>query len=181
MADLGDLSGWDDVEAATPLDPLPPGPYTLTIIESDAEHLDAAEGRRVNVTFEVQTGPHAGRKGWARFDIDRVSRWTDRQTGEPKEGQIGLRQYKALCIALGLERAPRDTTEMHGILFQASAKVKQLDRGPVNEWDGYRPVQNGRQPTPAPAQRQPAQAQARQPVAAAAQPQRGAAWPARRA
>lgn len=136
MADIGDIEFWNDVQEQAPLDALPAGPYTLAIIESDAEMNDKAQGRRIKVTYEVQTGPHTGRKAWDRFDIDRAVN----VKGESR--MIDLQDFKTLCVALGFQNPPRDTAELHGIPFIASAKVEQKDPNyaPSNKWGSYKPM-----------------------------------------
>lgn len=136
MSDIGDIGGWDEVQEQAPLDALPAGPYTLAVIESSAEMNERAQGRRILVTYEVQTGPYTGRKGWDRFDIDRAAN----VKGEQR--MIDLQRFKTLCVALGFQNPPRDTSELHGIPFGASAKVKQDDPNyaPKNDWGSYRPM-----------------------------------------
>lgn len=179
MADIGTIENYHDVETQGSLEALPAGPYTLVIVESDCAHVEKAQGRRITVTYEVQSGPHAGRKGWDRFDIDRVA--------VMKDGSgtlmIDLSRFKTLVAALGFDVPPGDTSQMHGMPFVASAKVKQDNPkyAPKNEWGSYRPVSGAPvQAAPQPA-RQPApvQRQAAPPPTANGRAG-GMAWPARR-
>jgi hypothetical protein len=180
MADLGTLENWDHVEAQQPLEALPAGAYTLVIVESDAAMVESAQGRRISVTYEVVGGPYDGRKSWDRFDIDR--------TANTKNGErmIDLSRFKTLCEAVGLQGSPRDTSQLHAIPFQASARVETDPSGryaPKNLWGSYRPAQGG---PPAPQQAAPMQRQPAPPVQRQAAPPPAAngggkmAWPGRR-
>lgn len=177
MADIGSIDHYDEVETQSSLEALPAGPYTVAIIESDCVVKDTAQGRRINVTYEVQSGPYQGRKGWDKFDIDRVANTKD----GPK--MIDLSRFKTLVAALGFDTPPSDTSQMHGVLFVATAKVKQDDPNyaPKNDWNGYRPASGGAvQSAPAPQQtRQPAPQRQAPPPPQAANGGR-MAWPARR-
>lgn len=173
MANIGALDDWEEIETQQPLDALPAGSYDLAIIDSDAEDNEKAQGRRIKVTYEIQTGPYQGRKSWDSFDIDRLSEWTDKASGERRSAYIDKSRFKTLCAALGMTNAPGDTTEMHGIIFRASAKVEQNDPNypPRNRWNSFKEAQNGRVSSaapPPPAARQPQQQRQAAPPAAAA-------------
>lgn len=143
---MSDLGNWDEefdnVPVQSPLDALPAGPYALEVIESEMTmitHKDGTQGRRVSVTYQVIEGAHDNRKSWDRFDIDRVA---NTRNGP---AQIDRQRFKTLVSALGMTDWPRDTAEMHGIVFQATAKVEQSDDPkypPKNVWGSYKPAGN---------------------------------------
>lgn len=166
MAELNDVGGWDETEANTSFEPLPLSVYDIEIIESDVEMKESAKGRRISVTYMVMTGPYEGRRGWDRFDIDRLSEWTDKKTGERRSAYIDKARFKELCTALGLGDFPSDSTELHGIPFRATAKTEPGNDqyGPKNVWSAYKRAAHFAAPSPvqrqqnaaAPAQRQAA-------------------------
>jgi hypothetical protein len=170
MSQIGQIQSYNEAQEQAPLDALPAGPYTLQIVESDCQHHEKAQGRRITVTYEVVGGPHDGRKGFDRFDIDRQANTRNGMT------MIDLSRFKTLCVALGFPDAPQDTTQMHGITFQATAKVEQNDPNyaPQNRWGSYRPA-GGAPVTARPAAAPPQQ---RAPVQAAGGGKMQ--WPGRR-
>lgn len=161
MAELNDVGGWDETEANTSFDPLPLNTYDIEIVESDVEMKESAKGRRISVTYMVMTGPYEGRRGWDRFDIDRLSEWTDKKTGERRSAYIDKARFKELCTALGLGNFPNDSNELHSIPFRAMAKIEPAsgEYGPKNVWSSYKRPAHFSAPSPAQQRQAPTQQQ----------------------
>lgn len=155
MAQLG--ANVAEMPDSDSLEPLPAGQYHLEITASDVTDPESARGRRVSVEYVVISGPHEGRRGWDRFDIDRVAQTKN------GERQIDASRFKQLCSAVGITDHVNDTNELHGIPFLASATIEPANGqyGPKNRWGNYKAA-GGAAQSPAPQQaRQPAATQQR--------------------
>lgn len=167
-ANVADMPDQDSVE------PLPAGQYLIEVTGSDVSTPERAQGRRVEVEYRVVAGPYDGRRGWDRFDIDRVA---NTKNGER---MIDASRFKSLCAAVGIVGHIGDTTELHGIQFLATASIEPGDGqyAPKNRWNGFKPSGGA-----APAQTQqrqqsgPAQTQQRQAAPAAHQQAGGGGRP----
>lgn len=146
MAQLGaNVAEMPDSES---FEPLPAAQYHLEITISDVTTPDAAKGRRVEVEYVVVSGPYEGRRGWDRFDIDRVA---NTKNGEQ---QIDAKRFKQLCGAIGITDHVNDTNELHSIPFFASATIEPANGqyGPKNRWGNYKSAGGAQQQSAPPAQ-----------------------------
>lgn len=156
MAQLG--ANMADLPDSDSMEPLPAAQYHLEITTSDVNETERSQGRRVTVEYVVVSGPHEGRRGWDRFDIDRVA---NTKNGER---QIDGSRFKQLCAAVGITDHLNDTNELHSIPFFASATIEPANGqyGPKNRWGNYKSAGGGQQQRPAPAQQQDRQPPAQQ-------------------
>lgn len=71
-------------------EPIPAANYTLILVDSEMKETKQGTGHYINVQFEVVAPAFAGRKLFAKYNIDNPS---------PEAVSIGLGQLKALCNA----------------------------------------------------------------------------------
>ncbi len=93
-------------ETATPSAPrevLPPGRYLAQIVESDVTQAKSGNGTKLELTFSVVDGPHAGCKVWASLNIVHVN---------PQAQEIAQREFAAIRQAVNVAR-PRSSEELH--------------------------------------------------------------------
>lgn len=164
---MADLGGFDacSVEPASAFEPLPAGRYRVVVTDSEEKPTKRGDASYMQFTFEVIEGPHAGRKLWARLNLNNPS---------AQAVQIARAELSALCRAVGV-LTPQDTSELHDIPLdvKVSLRIRQDTGEHTNEIKGYfAPEQPQAKPqTACPAattpQRQPvAPAWWRQPAAA---------------
>ena len=165
---MADLGGFDarSVEPASAFEPLPAGRYRVVVTDSEEKPTKSGDASYMQFTFEVIEGPHAGRKLWARLNLNNPS---------AQAVQIARAELSALCRAVGV-LTPQDTSELHDIPLDVKVSLRiRHDTGEhTNEIKGYfAPEQPQAKPQPArPAaptpHRQPAAAPTwrRQPAAA---------------
>ena len=139
----------NSVAPSAPLDALPAGTYECCIVESGMFPTKSGNGSFLKLTFEVVSGEFAGRKLWARLNLDNPSKTAV---------EIARAELSAICHAVGV-LAPRDSEELHNLPLLVTVKVRRLEDGDVNDIKGYgavsrataRPAaQGGAQAAPAP-------------------------------
>ena len=127
------------VAPSAPLDALPAGTYECCIVESGMFPTKSGNGSFLKLTFEVVSGEFAGRKLWARLNLDNPSKTAV---------EIARAELSAICHAVGV-LTPQDSSELHNLPLLVTVKVRQLETGPVNDIKGYTAV--ARTPASAPA------------------------------
>lgn len=133
------------VAPSAPLDALPAGTYECCIVESGMFPTKSGNGSFLKLTFEVVSGEFAGRKLWARLNLDNPSKTAV---------EIARAELSAICHAVGV-LAPRDSEELHNLPLLVTVKVRTLDDGSSsNDIKGYAAVKRA----PAPADAKPAPA-----------------------
>ena len=60
----------NEVEPSRELDPIPAGKYVAVIVDSEMKDTRAGTGRYLQLEFEITDGEYAGRKLWARLNIE---------------------------------------------------------------------------------------------------------------
>jgi len=126
------------VAPSAPLDALPAGTYECCIVESGMFPTKSGNGSFLKLTFEVVSGEFAGRKLWARLNLDNPSKTAV---------EIARAELSAICHAVGV-LAPRDSEELHNLPLLVTVKVRRLEDGDVNDIKGYAPAK-GAAPAPA--------------------------------
>lgn len=149
---MADLNGFDadQVEPASPLEPVPTGLYVCVITESEMKETKAGTGEYLQLTFEVYEGEFKGRKFWARLNLNNPN-----QTAV----DIARQELSAICRAVDVLR-PRDSEELHDLpLLVKVVKKKRPDTGEeTNEVKAYYPREHGQKqdkPKPAAAKQVP--------------------------
>ena len=128
-----------DVAPSAPIEALPAGTYECVITDSEMQPTKAGNGQFLKFTFEVVSGEFAGRKLWARLNLDNPSKTAV---------EIARAELSAICHAVGV-LTPQDSSELHNLPLLVTVKVRQLETGPVNDIKGYAAV--SRTPASAPA------------------------------
>jgi hypothetical protein len=128
-----DLQGFDAsaIEVST-FDPLPPGWYTATIVESDMVETRAKNGNFLKLEFEIVDGEHAKRKLWTNLNLDNPN---------PLAVQIAKGELASICKAVGIIK-PKDSAELHNIPLEIKIALRKRDDNgeDANEIKAYRPL-----------------------------------------
>ena len=119
-----------DVAPTSPLEALPAGTYECCIVESGMFPTKSGNGSFLKLTFEVVSGEHAGRKLFARLNLDNPN---------PTAVQIARGDLSAICRAVGV-MSPHDSEELHNLPLLVTVRVRRLEDGDVNDIRGYAPV-----------------------------------------
>ena len=107
MADLAPL-GFNPAEVENMGDGfkvLPPGIYTVIIVESEVADTKNSGGKLLNLTYQVVDGPYMGDSLTDRINIVNKSDVAQK---------IGLSQLKNICEAIGHGGQLKDSTQLHG-------------------------------------------------------------------
>ena len=107
MADLTPL-GFNPAEVENMGDGfkiLPPGVYTVIIVESEVTDTKSTGGKLLNLTYQVVDGPSTGDSLTDRINIVNNSEIAQK---------IGLSQLKNVCEAIGHGGQLKDSTQLHG-------------------------------------------------------------------
>lgn len=93
--------------SSTGQEPVPPGEYSAEITMTDVAANKSGEGKHLIVELAILTGPHSGRKVWARLNVDHPNLLAQ---------QIARREFRDLCRACGYpdDKPPEATEELHG-------------------------------------------------------------------
>lgn len=165
---MANMGGWnpDDVPAddRDNLEPIPPGRYELEVVDSDLVQAKSGKGTLLKLQHRVVSGPHENRRIFSQHNF---------QHENATAQDIGQREIKALCAAVGHMGPLEDSNDLHGIPFMATVKMSKTTPeypDPKNEIGRFIP-RGGADAAPAqrqqPAQRQsaaPAQRQAAPPA-----------------
>ena len=121
---MADLNGFNanEVEPTTVLDPVPPGKYVVIVTASEMKATKSANGRYLELEFQIIEGEHANRKLWARLNLDNRSQ---------DAVKIASGQLSALCRAVGV-MTPNDSAELHNLPLVVDVKCKKrVDTGEI--------------------------------------------------
>ncbi len=175
MANLGGTFDANAVEPSAPREILPPGDYTVQIVESEMADTKAGNGQMLKLTMDIIDGPHTGRKLWDRLNLVNPN---------AQAVEIAQRTLSAICHATG-QLTVSDSEQLHFKPMVAAVKVKPAGndkfgvyREAQNEVSGYKPAGSASaRPAPAgqPQQRQAAPPPAQSKPATAAPPWRRSA------
>jgi len=117
MADLADVFGSDFDPTSVPedersFDLLPPGDYTMQVIESELKPKDNGDCG-LNLTIEIMEGPFANRKLWD---------WLNIRHSNAQAQSIAQRALADLCLATGVQGL-RDSEDLHFRPFVGTVKI----------------------------------------------------------
>ena len=182
MADLSQFfdDGFDDrsVAASTGVpDPVPAGDYTLHMESAEVIPTKDGTGVMLKATVSVVSGPYEGRKIFPQFNIRNKS---------AQAQAIGIGEFKALCLAAGVEyeQARGETDALLYRPFLAKVGMEKQNTNPQtgelypprNRIMKYHPA-GGAAPAPQAKQQQPAAAHAAAaPARQQAAPSQGRPW-----
>ena len=131
---MSDLRWFDanNTPPAQTFDLLPAGDYTCIIEADEMKDTRDGLGKRLNLTFQVLTGPHKGRKLWEGLNI--VNR-------SDKAQEIARGQLSAICRAVGV-LTPNDTSELHNkpLIVSVGIGVNKETGENQNRVKGFKPM-----------------------------------------
>lgn len=116
MASLNNFDA-SQVEPSVALQPIPAGSYIAIITESESKATKAADGRYLQLTFQVIEGEHKGRLVWARLNLENKN-----QTAV----EIARAELSAICRAVGVMK-PNDSAALHNIPLKITVGLKRRD------------------------------------------------------
>lgn len=160
MADLNDVWGdetYDDINpsSGTP-EPVPPADYTLHLDSQELRETKDGTGVLLACVFVIIEGEYEGRKIFSNFNV---------RNKNAQAQQIGIADFKAFCIACGVDfaEARGDTSVLLQVPFRAKVGMSKPKDGyeSRNEIKKYYPA-DGAAPaaTPAPVAKPAARAPA---------------------
>ena len=139
MAQLNQHFDASTVEPSQPRELLPPGRYTVQIVQSEMRPTKAGDGQLLWLELDVIEGPHQGRKIWDQLNL--VNR--SQQTVE-----IAQRTLSAICHAVG-QLQVSDSEQLHfrpvvaNVVVEADSRDGHLaphEKRKQNKVKGYAPV-----------------------------------------
>lgn len=133
------------VSPSETFEPVPPGWYPVSIIESEEKPTSNGAGSYLYLVMRIMDGPYAGRKLFDRLNTNNQNQQTV---------EIANRTLSAICHATGILDL-QDTQQLHGIVIEARATVREAQTGAdgrrydaQNEVKGYRALGSGGAPAP---------------------------------
>jgi len=99
------------------LGPLPKGMYEVMVVASDLKPTQAGTGEFIELTLQVVSGPHAGRRLWDRLNVSNPNK---------KAEDIARRQLQALCLAAKVNTMT-NTEQLHDIPVLAQVDFDRND------------------------------------------------------
>lgn len=129
---------------------IPPGWYQAQIVASEMRPTGDGAGQFLQLEFDILDGGLSGRKVWDRLNLDNPN---------SQAVEIAQRTLSRLCRAIGVMHVS-DSEELHFKPMQIKVTVRpeRTDSktgktyDPSNEIKGYKPLENGASPAPAPQQ-----------------------------
>ena len=134
----------NEVEPSKAFDPIPAGKYIAVITDSEMKETRAGTGRYLQLEFEITDGEYAGRKLWARLNIEN-------QNAEAV--RMARADLSAICRAVNV-LTPNDSADLHNLPLVIKVHCrKDKNTGEItNDIRGYEPKANYRpEPKQAPA------------------------------
>ncbi len=131
--------------------PLPDGEYVAMITASEMRPTRSGNGAYLELTVEIQDGPHAGRRIYDRLNLENPN---------SQAVPIARRTLAQICHAVGV-LALEDSEQLHNRPFVAIVRTEpgRDGYGPRNIVRGYkRAQQQTAPPAPAPAERKKSKA-----------------------
>lgn len=116
MAQLTESFDHNVVPAETGYDPLPPGSYMLMITASDYTDTKNGLGKVLKLTSQIVEGQYEGRTVFENLCLEHEN---------PKTVQIAKAKFSALCKALQIKAAVRDSSELHDKPYFAVLGVEE--------------------------------------------------------
>ena len=119
----------NEVEPSKAFDPIPAGKYVAVITDSEMKDTRAGTGRYLQLEFEITDGEFAGRKVWARLNIENRN---------PEAVRMARADLSAICRAVNV-LTPSDSADLHNLPLVIKVHVrKDKNTGEIsNEIRGY--------------------------------------------
>ncbi|WP_075220695.1 DUF669 domain-containing protein [Acuticoccus yangtzensis] len=119
MANLGTTFDASTVDPASTYEVLPPGKYTVQIVNSEMRPTSNGLGQYLWLELDVLDGEHAGRKLFDRLNLVNANTQTV---------EIAQRTLSAICHATGKMQVT-DSEQLHLIPLQADVTVQPPKNG----------------------------------------------------
>lgn len=97
--------------------PLPRGMYEVMVIGSDLKTTQAGTGEFIELTLQVVSGEHAGRRLWDRLNVSNPNKQAE---------DIARRQLQSLCLACNVNNMT-NTEQLHDIPVLAEIDLDRKD------------------------------------------------------
>ena len=126
MAQLNQQFDASAVEPAAPFELLPPGRYSVQIVQSEMRATRAGNGQYLWLEMDVIEGPNQGRKIWDQLNLVNPNQQTV---------EIAQRTLSAICHAVG-QMQVTDSEQLHFRPMQVTLAVEPDSRDkhlPVHE------------------------------------------------
>lgn len=104
-------------------DTVPAGWYNVMVDESEMKPTSAGDGAYLNVRFNIMDGQFAGRKLFARLNI---------QNANPTAKEIAYKQLSAIAHAVGVLHVA-DSQQLHGIPLKVRVKIRKDATGQYDD------------------------------------------------
>ena len=101
----------------TSRDPIPAGVYEALICDSEVRPTRSGNGKGINLTFEILSGPHKGRKVFA---------WINFQHPKAEAQRIGQEELARICKAVGVGKLD-DTAQLHNLPMMITVAIDKND------------------------------------------------------
>jgi len=145
----------NEVPPSTGFDAIPAGKYKVVIEDTEEKQTKKGDGSYLQITFVVLDGEHAGRKLWARLNLN-----------NPNDQAVGIAraELSAICRAVNVLQL-KDTTQLHDLplVVRVTAKPDRESGEMRNEIRGYEPAGSATAAAPAPKATAGAAAQSKAP------------------
>ena len=128
MAQLNQHFDASAVEPAAPFELLPPGRYSVQIVQSEMRATRAGNGQYLWLEMDVIDGPHQGRKIWDQLNLVNPNQQTV---------EIAQRTLSAICHAVG-QMQVTDSEQLHFRPMQVTLAVEPDSR------DKHKPIEEQR-------------------------------------
>lgn len=118
-------------------EPIPPGRYELEVVDSDLVQTKNGKGMLLKLQHRVVSGPFENRRIFSQHNF---------QHENATAQEIGQREIKQLCAAIGHTGPLEDSNDLHGIAFVASVKIGKTTPDypdPKNEISRFIPRDGG--------------------------------------
>lgn len=99
---------------------IPEGKYLAKVTDSKLVPTKAGTGHILELTWQIQSGPHERRLIWDKITIIHTSEQAQ---------EIGRKQWKKALRAAGIDYSPKDSSELHGRLVKIQVKTKPASNG----------------------------------------------------
>lgn len=117
------------IDTTNHFDAIPAGDYDAMVTDSTMKYTKTGGGQYLELTIEVQSGEHQGKKLWDRLNTENQN---------PKAVEIANKQLAQLCRATGIMQIT-DSQQLHNLPILVKVAVKNdLERGMQNEVKGYK-------------------------------------------
>jgi hypothetical protein len=120
MAQLTEAFDHNVVPADGGYDPVPPGTYMLMITDSDYTSTKNGNGKVLKLTSQIVDGEYQGRNVFENLCLEHEN---------PKTVQIAKAKFSALCKALRITSAVKDSSELHNKTYFVNLGIEEGSQG----------------------------------------------------